>query len=394
VPAEVQDKILEVCKRNLAPAGLAYLSYNTYPGWHLRGLVRDLMCYHVRRYARPQDRVAQARALLDFMARSVSPEDRPYSSLLRDEQTYIRERPDSYLLHDHLEEVNEPIYFHQFVERATSKGLRFVSEVQGNVVAPDDFPPAVADTLHRLSSDFVEMEQFLDFLINRKFRQSVLCHDTIAPGHAPRPEGVARLCVASHPQGPARPVVFSNERLSRAALHHLSEVWPRALRFGALLEAARSRLGPAAAPGQDAVGPDRDARDLAADLLRCYHSNLVELHTQVPSFVLEIGECPVASPLARLQAAAGAPVTNLRHEAGQLSEFGCHVLRHLDGRHDRAAILEILVELARRGGLVIPQIEAHGNGGYPRDDERLREVLGPMLDECLTRLAHFALLIG
>jgi hypothetical protein len=70
------------------------------------------------------------------------------------------------------------------------------------------------------------------------------------------------------------------------------------------------------------------------------------------------------------------------------------VLRHLDGRHDRAAILEILVELARRGGLAIPQIEAHGEGGYPRDDQRLREVLGPMLDECLTRLARFSLLVG
>jgi methyltransferase-like protein len=77
-----------------------------------------------------------------------------------------------------------------------------------------------------------------------------------------------------------------------------------------------------------------------------------------------------------------------------LSEFGCHVLRHLDGRHDRAAILEVLVELARKGGLTIPQIEAHGGGGYPGDDERLREVLSPILDECLTRLARFALLVG
>jgi SAM-dependent methyltransferase len=48
VPSEVQDKILAVCARNLAPGGVAYVSYNTYPGWHLRGLVRDLLCYHRR----------------------------------------------------------------------------------------------------------------------------------------------------------------------------------------------------------------------------------------------------------------------------------------------------------------------------------------------------------
>jgi hypothetical protein len=87
-------------------------------------------------------------------------------------------------------------------------------------------------------------------------------------------------------------------------------------------------------------------------------------------------------------------VTNLRHESGQLSDLGRHVLRHLDGRNDRAAILEILVELATKGSLVVPGIEAGGDGGGPRDDGRLREVLGSSLDTCLTRLARFALPVG
>jgi SAM-dependent methyltransferase len=167
VPAAVQDEILAVCARNLAPGGLAYVSYNTYPGWHLRGLVRDLLCYHVRRYPRPQDRADQARALLDFMARFVPPEDQGYSKLLNEEYLYIKNRSDSYLLHDHLEEDNDPVYFHQFVERARAKGLRYISEVQGSIVTLDGFPPAVSDALGRLSSDAVEMEQFLDFLVNR-----------------------------------------------------------------------------------------------------------------------------------------------------------------------------------------------------------------------------------
>src|SRR5437660_2270770 len=105
VPADVQDKILSICADNLALSGVAYVSYNTYPGWHLRGLVRDLLCFHARRFARPQERADQARALLDFLARSVSREDRAYSNLLKEGQAYLSQRPDSYLLHDHLEEV-------------------------------------------------------------------------------------------------------------------------------------------------------------------------------------------------------------------------------------------------------------------------------------------------
>src|SRR5262245_16820704 len=50
VPREVQDKILAICRRHLAPNGVAYVSYNTYPGWHLRGMVRDMLTYHARQF--------------------------------------------------------------------------------------------------------------------------------------------------------------------------------------------------------------------------------------------------------------------------------------------------------------------------------------------------------
>ena len=45
VPDVVQDHILELCHANLTPNGVAYISYNTYPGWHMRGMVRDMMQY-------------------------------------------------------------------------------------------------------------------------------------------------------------------------------------------------------------------------------------------------------------------------------------------------------------------------------------------------------------
>ena len=59
VERDVQDKILEICSTNLTPDGLAYISYNTYPGWHFRGLVRDMMCFHTRRFDRPDDRARE-----------------------------------------------------------------------------------------------------------------------------------------------------------------------------------------------------------------------------------------------------------------------------------------------------------------------------------------------
>src|SRR5262249_27477506 len=79
VPRDVQDKILAVCRDHLAPHGAAYVSYNTYPGWHMRGMIRDMMCYHAQQFADPHVRVRQARNLLDFLAKSVAGEQTPYS---------------------------------------------------------------------------------------------------------------------------------------------------------------------------------------------------------------------------------------------------------------------------------------------------------------------------
>jgi hypothetical protein len=78
---------------------LAYVSYNTHPGWHLR----DMMLFHARRFEQPAERVAQARAFLDFLAAAVNRPDPPFGSHLREEAELLRDAPDSYLFHEHPE---------------------------------------------------------------------------------------------------------------------------------------------------------------------------------------------------------------------------------------------------------------------------------------------------
>ena len=67
VPPEVRPKILELTQRHLSPNGLAVISYNTLPGWAaVRGL-RDIMNYHVAPLNTPEEKIAQARALLQLI---------------------------------------------------------------------------------------------------------------------------------------------------------------------------------------------------------------------------------------------------------------------------------------------------------------------------------------
>ena len=105
VLVDVRERILEICRRHLSPTGVAYVSYNIYPGWRLPMIIRDLMLYHVQRFTEPAAGIAQARAVLEFLAHETAKKS-PYRPLFEAEAERVRGMPDSYLFHEHLEAVN------------------------------------------------------------------------------------------------------------------------------------------------------------------------------------------------------------------------------------------------------------------------------------------------
>ena len=51
VPAPVRVALLGLIRRHLNPGGVAYLSFNALPGWHMRGMLREMLLFHVRALA-------------------------------------------------------------------------------------------------------------------------------------------------------------------------------------------------------------------------------------------------------------------------------------------------------------------------------------------------------
>ena len=70
VPQLVRERILVICREMLNPQGVAYISYNAYPGNHLRDLVRGMMRFHTAVFKDPAEKVGQARGLLKFLTES------------------------------------------------------------------------------------------------------------------------------------------------------------------------------------------------------------------------------------------------------------------------------------------------------------------------------------
>jgi methyltransferase-like protein len=350
--------------------------------------------------------VRQARNLLDFLAKSVGKENTPYSLLLQGELESVRRSSDSYLYHEHLEDVNEPVYFYQFAERAAAHGLKYLGEVDLRVMVPGNYPPEVENVLQMLAQDHIHMEQYMDFLRNRMFRQTLLCHKNLNPNYALRGEQLTAFHIAS----PARAVadkpdicsteaekfetpdgitLNSREPLVKAAMMELAEVWPHALAFKTLLAKARERLQ--AAGQKEPAELNEDTRSLGQALLTFYataSTSLVELSLNPPKFTTRISERPIASPLARLQAQKGGKVTNYRHESVFLGEFERHLLRLLDGKHSRGELLEALAELVAKGELTVEK-----DGESVTAGEGLRNLLAQGVKQQLPRFARSALLI-
>src|SRR5262249_32023714 len=130
VPPDIQDAILRVCSRNLSPNGVAYVSYNTYPGWHRRGMVRDMLVYNDDPSLDPDQRVARARALISALAAADPDSGASHAVMLREEAAIIADQTDFHLFHEQLEPWNEPVYFSEFVRRAGLHDLAYLAEAR------------------------------------------------------------------------------------------------------------------------------------------------------------------------------------------------------------------------------------------------------------------------
>ena len=174
IPARVRVALLAAVRRHLAPNGIAFVSYNAYPGSYLRDMARDILHYHLRDVSDPQERVRGAQEL---MAAVVSIEDpSPYARVLREHLERMLMYPAALLVHDDLAEISTPFYLHEFVEHAEKHGLAFLADADLGESLIRNVSEGVVELMAGLPDDVVVRDQYLDFFKNRMFHCTLLCH--------------------------------------------------------------------------------------------------------------------------------------------------------------------------------------------------------------------------
>lgn len=140
VGPDVRRRILEIIRRNLAPHGVACLSYNVLPGWAVSGAVRDLMRRHTRGIDDPRHAVAQAREILGLAAETHSVGG-PFGPLLSREHNLLTTHfNDGYVYHEMLAEHNQAFYFEELVEQIGRAGLQYVGATEIAAMFSWDLP--------------------------------------------------------------------------------------------------------------------------------------------------------------------------------------------------------------------------------------------------------------
>jgi SAM-dependent methyltransferase len=259
VPVPVRERILNICQEMLNPQGVAYVSYNAYPGCHFRDLARGMMRFHASAFESLEDKLGQARGLLKFLSESRTEPDY-YIEAIRAEYQRVARYVDEAFFHDDLNDFHQPFYLYEFVADAKRNGLQFVGEAVSSHLNLEKLTPETTKKLAELEAgDPVVYEQFKDFLVATGFRRTLLCRGEIdlAPNLlVERVQELFVLCDAVRVAGketdgsnvprfrrPMGDELATADPLFAAALDFLSAQYPGSVPFKQLLQVAQATAG-------------------------------------------------------------------------------------------------------------------------------------------------------
>jgi len=327
VPPDVAEKVLQICAEQLTPNGVAYISFNTYPGCHARMWVRDAIRFRAEEF---RDLMQQARAGREFileLARSSFA-----SAALKNEMQYLQSQPNSIVVHEYLEAANQPFYFREFAARIARHGLQYVGDaLQNGVVAAQNWQP-FRTWMEANRQDLVRQEQYVDFVRNRPFRRALICKGNLTLDRTQLLARAATMQVAASFQ--QTPEANGMTRFQHSLGGQL------VLGAGPLHDAliAMSRRFPQAIPVKELIdgagGQHRET--LLRELLSCWMNAMLELYVDPPPLLAQMpGDKPRATLVARYLASQNQAPINQRHGSITVDAQQRRLIQLLDGIRTR-----------------------------------------------------------
>ena len=377
VPEATRASLLGLVSRCLALRGVAFVSYNALPGWHVRSPVREILQWHVREIRGAGEQLEEAKALSHFLAGAIV-EDTPAGKALRAEFASAAARDPQVLWHDELSPEHRAFYFHEFIAAAEAHGLSYLADADLIEHMLANMDPRVVSALRSVAANRIELEQYVDFLVPRRFRQTLLVRSGQVVGEADvqrLAEGWVRAG-ASLKESENQPGV-GKARFESGKGHSLeTDFGPgvRALRL--LMAAVPSRVSVPELVRR--VGDEGlwARADLIRFLFEAAAGGLVEWAATGSCPAVQPGGHPTAFGPARVLAETSTELPSALHRLVRLEESAPReLLRLCDGTRTRDQLLQALLETKSKPDAVTIQSR-------------------PQLDEVLGQLGRMGLFVG
>lgn len=398
VPEFVQDKIFEICNKNLSENGIAYISYNTLPGWNIVRTVRDMMMYHAKGFISPIDKITEARALLAFVKDSLEGQDTPYAKMLSQEAELLSKQGDHYIRHEYLEDHNKQFYFTDFMADAAKQGLQYLSDVALSTMYLGNMKPSVTEKLQNLN-DIVKTEQYLDFINNRRFRSTLLCHSNVAINRALNNNSIKEFAISldivpEKPfnqkdlesnevvkfffKGDENQHISSSSKCLKAVLYIFAEYKGYPLKFETIVEKANKLF----------------KTDCKAQIENDFLNNAIRLvikgHMEISLFERDKSRVNLEKPtlsnlvLYQVNNTSNSWITGFNHIAIAINIFDRFALKYMDGKNTKKQILDNLLKEVADGHLNV-----NIDNIKIEDPKQIKKELTVYLDNTITRLSTF-----
>lgn len=401
VDQPVKEKILSICRENLNPNGIAYISYNTFPGWNMINSIRDLMMWHTHTLSDPTKKAQQARSILKFLVDGLQQDTSPYAQVLRNEINLLSKQADNYLLHDHLSTYNSPIYFYQFMEQANKFHLAYLSDAFLATMFTDNLPPSFANELKKINN-IVIAGQYMDFIRNQRFRCTLLCQEGTSIQRALKTGDIEQFYLQfmgkceqpnfSKDDIGKEAIKFSNGALTLSVRHPISQLamlvlvqeQAKPIHYKELCEKIH-QLEPS---NNLAIIEQYLNNDL--NLMRMVFAGLINITSYPANYSTDVPAQPIACPLARYQAQHQHWVTNRRHQSITLDPVSKILLPLLDGTNNITTLETAIKQNIEKGALNI----LDENKQPLKDAEKINKNIHMICEKTLQQIAKQALLIN
>ena len=367
VGPEIRESILRLLAERLSPNGVAFISYNVYPGWSVRAMGSEAIRYFNEASDPPEVWVDKGLALLSHLSDAHNGGASAMGPGFAAEVKRLKAQDAGYVYGEYGGHDHQAFFFHRFAAQTMESGLRYLGEARLlKTLVPDAYRPDDPLVFANYGRDLVETQQYIDFASDRYFRQSLLTKglgaDSELELNASRVAEMGAACEVKgggdiHSSTPVRFELMGIEvtearPLIKSAIATLGRHWPQSVLFEDWLQMSRESLKWAKSPDEDA-----DRRMLMAWAFEMFVEDRIELERHPIAGVRTAGRLPSASPLARFQATLGRKVSTLRHRSVTLTPDERALLVLLDGSMTIEAlskVLETAHEVRDRAGVLVP----------------------------------------